>query len=159
MAPPTRHFMRRTVLGSAAAVLLSTTTVAWAQTAWPNQPVKILRAFVTSGTALQMTGEMSKSQTGTFVMHSASNAQPILFCRSGLASLDLSGGSMNAMLDKLPLTIPLPKGARPKALAMTSSQRSAAMPSGITSAQPAAMIEADHKKWAEVVKASGAEVG
>lgn len=66
---------------------------------------------------------------------------------------------MNARLDNLPLTIPLPKGAQPKALAVTSSQRSAAMPSGNNPAQPATMIEAEHKKRAEDVKDSGAEVG
>jgi tripartite-type tricarboxylate transporter receptor subunit TctC len=33
-----------------------------------------------------------------------------------------------------------------------------AIPSGNTPAQFAALIEAEHKKWAEVVKASGAKV-
>ena len=37
-------------------------------------------------------------------------------------------------------------------------QAQGAIPSGITSAQFAALIEAEHKKWAEVVKASGARV-
>jgi tripartite-type tricarboxylate transporter receptor subunit TctC len=33
-----------------------------------------------------------------------------------------------------------------------------AIPSGNTPAQFAALIESEHKKWAEVVKASGAKV-
>jgi tripartite-type tricarboxylate transporter receptor subunit TctC len=37
-------------------------------------------------------------------------------------------------------------------------QAQGAIPSGITSAQFATLIEAEHKKWAEVVKASGARV-
>ena len=37
-------------------------------------------------------------------------------------------------------------------------QAQGAIPSGITSAQFAALIESEHKKWAAVVKASGAKV-
>ncbi len=49
MAPMSRHFSRRPVLGMAAAVLLSTTSVAWAQGAWPTKPVKIVVPFAPGG--------------------------------------------------------------------------------------------------------------
>ena len=41
-----RSFSRRPILGMAAEVLLSTTSVAWAQGAWPNKPVKVSGAKV-----------------------------------------------------------------------------------------------------------------
>jgi hypothetical protein len=41
-----RYFSRRPILGMAAEVLLSTTSVAWAQGAWPNKPVKVSGAKV-----------------------------------------------------------------------------------------------------------------
>jgi len=132
--------------------------------------------------------------------------------------LDLMGGSMDVMFDNLPSAMPLIKSGKLKALAVTSGQRSGAMPdlptieeaaglkgfeasswfgllapagtpvdivnriqqevakslntpaikekmlaqgaipSGNTPAQFATLIESEHKKWAVVVKASGAKV-
>ena len=137
---------------------------------------------------------------------------------SGPALLDLMGGSMDVMFDNLPSAMPLIKSGKLKALAVTSAQRSGAMPdlptieeaaglkgfeasswfgllapagtpadivnriqqelakslntpaikekmlaqgaipSGNTPAQFATLIESEHKKWAVVVKASGAKV-
>ncbi|MFM8630976.1 MAG: Bug family tripartite tricarboxylate transporter substrate binding protein, partial [Betaproteobacteria bacterium] len=134
------------------------------------------------------------------------------------ALLDLAGGNMHIMFDNLPSAMQLIKSGKLRALAVTSSQRSAALPdnptveeaanlkgyepsswfgllapagtsadivnriqqevakslatpsmkerlatlgaipSGNTPAQFAALIESEHKKWAEVVKASGAKV-
>ncbi|WP_414015194.1 hypothetical protein [Limnohabitans sp.] len=45
-----RHFSCRPVLGMAAAVLLSTASVAWAQGAWPHKPVKTVVPFAPGGT-------------------------------------------------------------------------------------------------------------
>jgi tripartite-type tricarboxylate transporter receptor subunit TctC len=174
-------------------------------------PGKLNMASSGNGTSIHLAGELFKSQTGTFMAH-------IPYRGSGPALLDLSGGTMDVMFDNLPSAIPLIKGGKLKALAVTSSQRSAAMPelptieeaaglkgfeasswfgllapagtppdvvsriqqevakslgtpamkerlatlgaipSGNTPAQFAAMIEAEHKKWADVVKASGAKV-
>jgi tripartite-type tricarboxylate transporter receptor subunit TctC len=335
MVQLSRHFSRRPVLGMAAAVLLSTTSVAWAQTAWPNKPVKIVVPFAPggttdilaraiapdlskafnqqfiienrggaggnlgadqvakspgdgytllmgtvgthginralysrlaydpikdfepitlvagvpnvmvlnaekaaankitnvkefiqyakanpgkmnmassgNGTSIHLAGELFKSQTGTFMAH-------IPYRGSGPALLDLVGGNMDVMFDNLPSAMPLIKSGKLTALAVTSSQRSAALPdlptieeaaglkgfeasswfgllapagtpadvvsriqqevakslaspamkerlatlgaipSGNTPAQFTAHIDAEHKKWAEVVKASGAKV-
>ena len=335
MVQMSRHFTRRPILGMAAAVLLSTNSVAWAQNAWPNKPVKIVVPFAPggttdilaraiapdlskafgqqfvienkggaggnlgadqvsksagdgytllmgtvgthginralysklpydpikdfvpitlvagvpnvmvvnaekaaankinsvndfikyakanpgklnmassgNGTSIHMAGELFKSQTGTFMAH-------IPYRGSSPALLDLAGGNMDVMFDNLPSAMALIKSGKLKALAVTSSQRSAAVPdlptieeaaglkgfeasswfgllapagtpadvvsriqqevakslaspalkerlatlgaipSGNTPAQFAEHIDREHKKWAEVVKISGAKV-
>lgn len=174
-------------------------------------PGKLNMASSGNGTSIHLAGELFKSQTGTFMAH-------IPYRGSGPALLDLASGNMDVMFDNLPSAIQLIKAGKLKALAVTSAQRSAALPdlptveeaaglkgfeasswfgllapagtppdvvnriqqevakslatpamkerlatlgaipSGNTPAQFAAMIEAEHKKWAEVVKASGAKV-
>ena len=174
-------------------------------------PGKLNMASSGNGTSIHLAGELFKSQTGIFMAH-------IPYRGSGPALLDLSGGNMDVMFDNLPSAMPLIKGGKLKALAVTNAQRSAAMPdlptveetaglkgfeasswfgllapagtpadvvsriqqevakslatpamkerlatlgaipSGNTPAQFAALIDAEHKKWAEVVKASGAKV-
>ena len=174
-------------------------------------PGKLNMASSGNGTSIHLAGELFKSQTGTFMAH-------IPYRGSAPALLDLSGGTMDVMFDNLPSAIPLIKGGKLKALAVTSSQRSAAMPelptveeaaglkgfeasswfgllapagtpadvvsriqqevakslaspamkerwatlgaipSGNTPAQFAEHIDREHKKWADVVKASGAKV-
>ena len=174
-------------------------------------PGKLNMASSGNGTSIHLAGELFKSMTGTFMTH-------IPYRGSGPALLDLAGGNMQVMFDNLPSAMQLIKGGKLKALAVTSNQRSAALPdvptveeagnlkgfeasswfgllapagtppdivnriqqevakslatpalkerlaalgaipSGNTPAQFAALIEAEHKKWAEVVKASGAKV-
>jgi tripartite-type tricarboxylate transporter receptor subunit TctC len=174
-------------------------------------PGKMNMASSGNGTSIHLAGELFKSQTGTFMAH-------IPYRGSGPALLDLVGGNMDVMFDNLPSAMPLIKSGKLTALAVTSSQRSAALPdlptieeaaglkgfeasswfgllapagtpadvvsriqqevakslaspamkerlatlgaipSGNTPAQFTAHIDAEHKKWAEVVKASGAKV-
>jgi tripartite-type tricarboxylate transporter receptor subunit TctC len=174
-------------------------------------PGKLNMASSGNGTSIHLAGELFKSQTGVFMAH-------IPYRGSGPALLDLAAGNMDVMFDNLPSAMQLIKAGKIKALAVTSSQRSAALPdvptveeaaglkgfeasswfgllapagtppdvisriqqevakslaspamkerlatlgaipSGNTPAQFAALIESEHKKWAEVVKASGAKV-
>ncbi|MEN9888101.1 MAG: hypothetical protein RL559_138 [Pseudomonadota bacterium] len=174
-------------------------------------PGKLNMASSGNGTSIHLAGELFKSMTGTFMTH-------IPYRGSGPALLDLAAGNMQVMFDNLPSAMQLIKAGKIKALAVTSSQRSAALPdtptveeagnlkgfeasswfgllapagtppdvvnriqqevakslatpalkerlaalgaipSGNTPAQFASLIEAEHKKWAEVVKASGAKV-
>jgi tripartite-type tricarboxylate transporter receptor subunit TctC len=174
-------------------------------------PGKLNMASSGNGTSIHLAGELFKSMTGTFMAH-------IPYRGSGPALLDLAAGNMHVMFDNLPSAMQLIKAGRIKALAVTSGQRSSAVPelptieeaanlkgfeasswfgllapagtpadvvnriqqevakslatpaikdklqaqgaipSGNTPAQFAALIEAEHKKWAEVVKASGAKV-
>ncbi|MFY8179066.1 MAG: tripartite tricarboxylate transporter substrate-binding protein, partial [Limnohabitans sp.] len=62
-----------------------------------------------------------KSLTGTFMVH-------FPYRGSNPALLDMLGGSMDVMFDNLPSSIPHIKSGKLKALAVTSSQRSAATP-------------------------------
>jgi hypothetical protein len=174
-------------------------------------PGKLNMASSGNGTSIHLAGELFKSQTGVFMAH-------IPYRGSGPALLDLAGGSMDVMFDNLPSAIQLIKAGKIKALAVTSGQRSAALPdlptveeaaglkgfeasswfgllapagtpadvvsriqqevaktlatpamkerlatlgaipSGNTPAQFGVFIESEHKKWAEVVKNSGAKV-
>jgi tripartite-type tricarboxylate transporter receptor subunit TctC len=174
-------------------------------------PGKLNMASSGNGTSIHLAGELFKSMTGTFMTH-------IPYRGSGPALLDLASGNMQVMFDNLPSAMQLIKAGKIKALAVTSNQRSAALPdtptveeagnlkgfeasswfgllapagtppevvnriqqevakslatpalkerlaalgaipSGNTPAQFATLIEAEHKKWAEVVKASGAKV-
>ena len=164
-----------------------------------------------SGTSIHLAGELFKSMTGVSMTH-------IPYTGSAPALLGLVSGQVDVMFDNLPSAMALIKAGKLKAFAVTSSQRSAAMPelptledagqlkgfeasswfgllapagtppevlsriqqetakalnspeikekllaqgaipSGNTPAQFAALIDAEIKKWAAVVKASGAKV-
>jgi tripartite-type tricarboxylate transporter receptor subunit TctC len=174
-------------------------------------PGKLNMASSGNGTSIHLAGELFKTMTGTFMVH-------FPYRGSGPALLDLIGGNMDLMFDNLPSAMPQIKAGKLKALAVTSAERSAAVPdlptiaeagglkgfeasswfgllapagtpadivnrvqqetakalatpamkerllsqgaipSGISPADFAKLIAAETKKWAEVVKASGAKV-
>ncbi|MDI9332885.1 MAG: tripartite tricarboxylate transporter substrate binding protein [Cytophagales bacterium] len=174
-------------------------------------PGKLNMASSGNGTSIHLAGELFKSRTGTFMLH-------FPYRGSGPALLDMLGGSMDVMFDNLPSALPHIKSGKLKAFAVTSSQRSSALPevptieeagklkgfeasswfgllapagtpastinriqqevakslntpeikeklvaqgaipSGNTPAQFAALIDSEHKKWADVVRTSGAKV-
>jgi tripartite-type tricarboxylate transporter receptor subunit TctC len=176
-------------------------------------PGKLNMASSGNGTSIHMAGELFKSMSGTYMVH-------FPYRGSGPALLDLASGNMDVMFDNLPSSMQLIKAGRLKALAVTSAQRSAALPdvptveevggpmfkgfeasswfgllapagtpmeivnriqqevakslgtaaikekmlangaipSGNTPAEFARLIESEHKKWAHVVKVSGAKV-
>ena len=174
-------------------------------------PGKLNMASSGNGTSIHLSGELFKAMTGTFMVH-------FPYRGSGPALLDLIGGTMDVMFDNLPSAMPQIKAGKLKALAVTSAQRSAALPdvptiaeagpvkgfdasswfgllapagtpadivnriqqetakalatpvlkerllaqgaipSGMPPAQFAAYIAAETKKWAQVVKVSGAKV-
>ncbi len=166
-----------------------------------------------NGTSIHLAGELFKTMSGTYMTH-------FPYSGSGPALLALVGGDMDVMFDNLPSSMQLIKSGKLKALAVTSSERSAALPDvptieqaggpalkgfdasswfgllapagtppevvnriqqeaakalgtpaikekllaqgaipgGNTPQQFTAFINAEHKKWAQVVKASGAKV-
>ena len=176
-----------------------------------SHPGKLNMASSGNGTSIHLAGELFKSMTGTFMTH-------IPYTGSGPAMLAMVSGQVDVMFDNLPSAMPQIKGGKLKAFAVTSGQRSAAMPelptveeagklkgfeasswfgllapagtppeivnriqaevakslntpaikekmlaqgaipSGNSPAEFAQMIDAEIRKWAPVVKASGAKV-
>ena len=176
-----------------------------------SNPGKLSFASSGNGTSIHLSAELFKSMTGTFMTH-------IPYRGSGPALLDLIGGNIDVMFDNLPSAMPHIKTGKLKAFAVTSAQRSTALPdtptveeagrlkgfdagswfgllapagtppdivnriqqevakslntpaikekllaqgaipSGNTPQQFTEFINAEHIKWAKVVKASGAKV-
>ncbi len=176
-------------------------------------PAKLNMASSGNGTSIHLSGELFKSMSGTFMVH-------FPYKGSSPALLDLVGGATDVMFDNLPSSLQLIKSGKLKALAVTSNQRSSALPdvptleqaggpalkgfdasswfgllapagtppetvariqqevskalnspaikekllaqgaipSGNSPAEFAKFIDAEHKKWAQVVKNSGAKV-
>jgi len=174
-------------------------------------PAKLNMASSGNGTSIHLAGELFKSMAGVYMTH-------FPYTGSGPALLGLLSGDMDVMFDNLPSAMPHIKAGKLKALAVTSAQRSGAMPdtptieqagglkgfeasswfgllapagtsqdivnrvqqetakalatlsmkerllaqgaipSGNTPAEFAKLIDAEIRKWAPVVKASGAKV-
>ncbi|MDB5958566.1 MAG: tctC [Ramlibacter sp.] len=176
-------------------------------------PGKVNMASSGNGTSIHLAGELFKTMTGVHMTH-------FPFQGSNPALFSLMSGDMDVMFDNLPSAMPHIKAGKLKALAVTSSTRSQALPdvptveqaggpslkgfeasswfgllapagtpmdivnriqqetakalatptmkerleaqgaipSGNTPAQFAQLIDRELKKWAPVVKASGAKV-
>jgi tripartite-type tricarboxylate transporter receptor subunit TctC len=84
-------------------------------------PGKLNMASSGSGTSIHLAGELFKSMTGSYMTH-------IPYRGSGPALMDMVGGNADVMFDNLPSSMPQIKGGKLKALAVTSSQRSPALP-------------------------------
>ncbi|MBP6894348.1 MAG: tripartite tricarboxylate transporter substrate binding protein [Pseudacidovorax sp.] len=84
-------------------------------------PGQLNMASSGSGTSIHLAGELFKSMTGTFMTH-------IPYKGSGPALLDMVAGNADVMFDNLPSSMQQIKAGKLKALAVTSSQRSAALP-------------------------------
>jgi tripartite-type tricarboxylate transporter receptor subunit TctC len=84
-------------------------------------PGKLNMASSGSGTSIHLAGELFKTMTGAFMTH-------IPYRGSGPALMDLVGGNADVMFDNLPSSMQQIKGGKLKALAVTSAQRSPALP-------------------------------
>jgi tripartite-type tricarboxylate transporter receptor subunit TctC len=84
-------------------------------------PGKINMASSGNGTSIHLSGELFKSMTGTFMVH-------FPYRGSSPALLDMIGGSMDVMFDNLPSSLPHIRSGKLKALAVTSTKRSGALP-------------------------------
>ena len=178
-----------------------------------SSPGKMNMASSGNGTSIHLAGELFKSMTGTYMLH-------LPYRGSGPALLDMVAGNADVMFDNLPSSMPQIKAGKLTALAVTSAERSGALPDvptveqaggpalkgyeasswfgllapagtppevvqriqqevakslatpamkerllaqgaipgGNTPADFARHIDAEHRKWAAVVKASGAKV-
>ncbi|VTU13413.1 Argininosuccinate lyase [Variovorax sp. SRS16] len=86
-----------------------------------SHPGKLNMASSGSGTSIHLAGELFKSMTGSYMVH-------IPYRGSAPALLDLVGGNADVMFDNLPSSMAQIKGGKLKALAVTSAQRSPALP-------------------------------
>ena len=102
----------------------------------PSLPVKTMKEFIAyakanpdkmnmasagSGSPPRIAGELFKTMTGTFMVH-------FPYRGSGPALMDLMGGNTDLMFDNLPSSMVHIKSGKLKALAVTSAQRSSALP-------------------------------
>ena len=84
-------------------------------------PGRLNMASSGNGTSIHLAGELFKNMAGVYMTH-------FPFTGSGPALLSLMSGDMDVMFDNLPSSMPHIKSGKLKALAVTSSQRSAALP-------------------------------
>jgi tripartite-type tricarboxylate transporter receptor subunit TctC len=102
---------------------------------------KLNMASSGNGTSIHLTGELFKSVTGTYMVH-------FPYRGSGPALLDLIGGTMDLMFDNLPSALPHIKSGKLTALAVTSIQRSAALPDLPTIAESGGVMKGfDASSW------------
>lgn len=84
-------------------------------------PGKLNMASSGNGTSIHLAGELFKSMTGSFMLH-------FPYRGSGPALMDLMAGNVDLMFDNLPSALPHIKAGKLLALAVTSAQRSPAVP-------------------------------
>jgi tripartite-type tricarboxylate transporter receptor subunit TctC len=111
-------------------------------------PGKLNMASSGNGTSIHLSGELFKSMTGTFMLH-------FPYRGSGPALLDLIGGTMDLMFDNLPSAMPHIKAGKLKALAVTTAQRSAALPDVPTIAEAGPVKGFDASSWFGLLAPAG----
>jgi tripartite-type tricarboxylate transporter receptor subunit TctC len=113
-----------------------------------DHPGKLNMASSGNGTSIHLAGELFKSMTGTYLVH-------FPYRGSGPALLDMVGGTMDVMFDNLPSSLPHIKGGKLKALAVTSRQRSAALPDVPTVEEAAGLKGFDATSWFGLLAPAG----
>ncbi|MGE0332620.1 MAG: Bug family tripartite tricarboxylate transporter substrate binding protein [Ramlibacter sp.] len=113
-------------------------------------PGKLNMASSGNGTSIHLAGELFKAMTGTYMTH-------FPYSGSGPALLAMVGGDMDVMFDNLPSSMQLIKAGKLKALAVTSSQRSAALPElpTVEQAGGAALKGFDASSWFGLLAPAG----
>ncbi len=111
-------------------------------------PGKLNMASSGNGTSIHLAGELFKSMTGTYMVH-------FPYRGSGPALLDLIGGNMDLMFDNLPSAMPHIKAGKLKALAVTSAERSAALPELPTVAEAGALKGFEASSWFGLLAPAG----
>ena len=111
-------------------------------------PGKLNMASSGNGTSIHLAGELFKSMTGTYMVH-------FPYRGSGPAMMDLVGGTMDVMFDNLPSSMPQIKAGKLKALAVTSRQRSAALPDVPTVEEAAGLKGFDATSWFGLLAPAG----
>ena len=111
-------------------------------------PGKINMASSGNGTSIHLAGELFKSMTGIYMVH-------LPYRGSGPALMDLVGGTADVMFDNLPSSMQQIKAGKLKALAVTSRQRSAALPDVPTIEEAAGLKGFDATSWFGLLAPAG----
>ncbi len=111
-------------------------------------PGKLNMASSGNGTSIHLAGELFKTMTGTYMVH-------FPYRGSGPALLDLMGGNMDLMFDNLPSAMPHIKAGKIKALAVTSAERSAALPELPTVAEAGPLKGFEASSWFGLLAPAG----
>ena len=109
------------VMNPASAQKYGINTIADLARAARANPGKLNVASSGNGTSIHLSAELYKSMTGTFMLH-------LPYRGSGPALIDLMAGNVDLMFDNLPSSLPHIRSGKLKALAVTSAQRSGALP-------------------------------
>ena len=86
-----------------------------------KEPGKLNYASSGNGTSIHLSGELFKAMAGVSMLH-------VPYKGSSPAIADLLGGQVNLMFDNMPSSLPHVKAGKLRALAVTSSKRSPALP-------------------------------
>jgi tripartite-type tricarboxylate transporter receptor subunit TctC len=111
-------------------------------------PGKLNMASSGNGTSIHLSGELFKSMSGTYMVH-------FPYRGSGPALLDLIGGTMDVMFDNLPSALPQIKAGKLTALAVTSGERSAALPDVPTIAEAGPIKGYEASSWFGLLAPAG----
>jgi tripartite-type tricarboxylate transporter receptor subunit TctC len=101
-----------------------------------------------NGTSIHLTGELFKSLTKTYMVH-------LPYRGSAPAIQDLIAGNTQVMFDNLPSALPHIRSGRLKALAVTSAQRSPALPNVPTIEEAAQLKGFDASAWFGLLAPAG----
>ncbi len=111
-------------------------------------PAQLNMASSGNGTSIHLAGELFKSMSGTFMLH-------FPYRGSSPALLDMLAGNMDVMFDNLPSSMQHIKSGKLKALAVTSSQRSAALPDVPTIEEAAKLKGFEASSWFGLLAPAG----
>ncbi len=103
-------------------------------------PGKLNMASSGNGTSIHLSGELFKAMTGTFMTH-------IPYTGSGPALLGLLSGNVDVMFDNLPSALPQIRSGKLTGFAVTSAQRSGAIPELPTMDEAAGLKGFDASSW------------
>jgi tripartite-type tricarboxylate transporter receptor subunit TctC len=111
-------------------------------------PGKFNMASSGNGTSIHLAGELFKARTGVFMTH-------IPYTGSGPALLGMLSGNVDVMFDNLPSALPQIKSGKLKGFAVTSAQRSAAIPELPTVEEAGALKGFDASSWFGLLAPAG----
>jgi len=112
------------------------------------RPGQVNMASSGNGTSIHLSGELFKSLTGVYMVH-------LPYRGSAPAVQDLIAGNTQVMFDNLPSALPHIRSGRLKALAVTSRERSAALPSVPTMEEAAGLKGFDATAWFGLLAPAG----